>query len=122
MDSSEQNFYNKSLWDQWEEIVSQHYKNAGYIFIQKKFTIQWWELDLIFFSSDKNEMIFIEVKAIDNTEDIFWYLTKKKLSTLKRTIEYYLYQNHIKNKLIRLDVVFVKNNKIIEIYENVTNN
>lgn len=62
----------------------------------------------------------MEVKCVDHTDDLFGYMTKKKLHTLKRAIEYYCAQTEIQYTEIRLDVVFVKYGQIIEIFENIT--
>jgi len=108
----------KEKGDQWELLVAEYYQNKGHILLQHKYTIHWGELDLIF---ENDELLtFVEVKVVDYIDDFFDYITPKKLWTVKRTMERYLL-NHPNDKPYVLDVVFVKNNSIVEIYENVTN-
>jgi Holliday junction resolvase-like predicted endonuclease len=64
----------------------------------------------------------IEVKTVNDIDDLDNYVTPKKIWFLQRTLENYL-QNIDESwiEYIRMDVVFVKNDKILEIYEDVTN-
>lgn len=108
---------NKKKWYIWEKIVSDYYKSNWYSIIQNNYTIRWWEIDLIF--SKWSSIIFVEVKVIDNTNDLYNYITQNKLNYLQKTINSFLqiYEQDYLN--IRLDVAFVKNWKIHEIYENI---
>ncbi len=106
----------KNKWYLWEEIVKEHYQWKGYNLLKKNYTIKWGEIDLIF--DDENTIVFVEVKVIDWIEDLFDYISQNKLKFLSKTIIYYL-NKFPSNKMYRLDVVFVKNQKIYEIYENV---
>ncbi len=110
--------YKKKKGDEGEALVAQDYQNRGYKLIQKKYTIHWGELDLIF--EKENRLIFVEVKVVDHIEDLQNYVTPKKLWHLIHTIEYYLV-GHPTDKEYVLDVVFVRDNSILEAYENVTN-
>ena len=71
---------------------------------------------------EKNwQIVFVEVKVINNIDDICWYITQKKLKTIKKTIQMFLLQNKkYENMLKRLDIAFVKNWLIYQIFENVT--
>ena len=71
---------------------------------------KWWEL------------VVIEVKTVNDIDELDNYVTPKKIWFLQRTLENYL-QNIDESRIeyIRMDVVFVKNDKILEIYEDVTN-
>ena len=110
--------YNKDQGDEGEYLTAEYYQNKGYILLEKKYTIKWWELDLIF---QKNDILtFVEVKVVNNIFDLKDYVTIKKLWNVKHTMEYYLY-THPTDKEYVLDVVFVRNNSIVEVYENVTN-
>ncbi len=110
--------YKKEKGDEWEELVAQYYQNHWHTLIERKYTIQWWELDLIF--QKHNILTFVEVKVIDSMDDLQGYLTLKKLGHVKHTINFYLL-THPTGKEYVLDVVFVKDNSIFEVYENVTN-
>lgn len=103
---------------QAENIVKNFYLNKGLHFIKANWTIPGGEIDLIFES--EQELIFIEVKCINTIEELDHYISSKKIKTLERAIESYLL-NHDNKKDIRLDIAFVKNDEIIEIYENISN-
>lgn len=95
-----------------------YYEEQGFEILETNYTIVGWEIDVI---AQKNGMIvFVEVKVVDNIDDIMWYIKPQKLKFLERTIEDYMYKKNL-NFDIRLDVVFVKNNMIYEVFENVTN-
>jgi len=63
----------------------------------------------------------IEVRTVNIIDDLMAYMTKKKISTLKKTFETYLWKFPNK-KQPRLDVIFIKDSKVWEWYENVTGN
>ncbi len=108
----------KDKWDKGETLVAEHYQNIWHRLLEQKYTIPWGELDLIF---QKDKLLtFVEVKVVDYIDDLQNYITPKKLWHIRYTIAYYLLQ-HPSNKEYVLDIVFVKDNSIFEIYENVTN-
>ena len=110
--------HKKRKGDEGEDLVAQYYQNQGYTRIERKYTIKWWELDLIF---QKNDILtFVEVKVVDYIDELHDYVTPKKLGHVKHTIEYYLLANPTNNEYV-LDIVFVRDNSILDIYENVTN-
>jgi len=110
---------NKKIGYQSEKIVEWYYISKWYTVLAKNFTVPWWEIDIIV-ENDQN-LVFIEVKTINTIDDIDGYVTKKKISILDRTVESYLIKNP-SDKEISIDAAFVKNNQIVEIYENITNN
>jgi Holliday junction resolvase-like predicted endonuclease len=75
-------------------------------------------LDLIF--QKDNILTFVEVKVVDQIDDLYDYVTPKKLGHVKHTIEYYLL-NHPTSREYVLDIVFVRDNSILEVYANATN-
>lgn len=110
---------NKKIGYEWEEIVSKYYISKWYAIVNRNFTIPWWEIDIIV--ENNQNLIFVEVKTINNIDDIDGYVTKKKISILDKTVQTYLMKNP-SGKEISIDAVFVKNNQVVEIYENITNN
>jgi len=110
--------YKKEKGREWEELVAQYYQNQWYILIEKNYTIPWWELDLIF--QKNNILTFVEVKVVDHIHELQDYVTHKKLWHIKHTINYYLLI-HPTDKEYTLDIVFVRDNSILEVYKNVTN-
>lgn len=109
--------YKKNKGDEWEAIVAEYYQNTWHTLLARKYKIQNGELDLIL-ENDKL-LTFVEVKVVNHIDDLFDYITPKKLWTIKKTIERYLLK-HPTHKPYVLDVVFVKNNSIFEVYEDVT--
>jgi len=110
--------YKKDKGDEGEALVAIHYQNHWYTLLERKYQIKNGELDLIF--QKDNILTFVEVKVVDYMDDFHDYVTLKKLWHVKHTIEYYLFTHPTKVEYT-LDVVFVKNNSIFEVYENVTN-
>lgn len=106
---------NKDKWYEWEEIVAKYYESKWYKINERNYTIRWWELDIV--AENNDNIAFIEVKTVDHIDDLFDYISKKKIASIKKTMEYYLF-GHPTKKDIQIDVVFVKNKNIIEIYEN----
>ncbi|EKD24675.1 MAG: hypothetical protein ACD_80C00174G0025 [uncultured bacterium (gcode 4)] len=110
--------YKKEKGDEGEDIVALHYQDQWYTLVERKYTILWGELDLIF--QKDNILTFIEVKVVNNIDDLQDYVTHKKLWHVKHTINYYLLGHPTWREYV-LDVVFVRDNSILEVYENVTN-
>lgn len=69
------------------------------------FTIRGGEIDIIVES--ESTTVFIEVKVVDHIDDLFGYVTEKKLYYLRKTIAHYMYENIVRSN-IRIDIVFVK--------------
>lgn len=110
---------NKEIGYKNEELVKQHYLNHWYELIKWNYTIQWWEIDLLM--KKWWELVVIEVKTVNNIDELDNYITDKKIWFLQRTLENFLQdmdENWIED--IRMDVAFVKNDQILEIYEDVT--
>ena len=110
----------KQIWYKNEELVKQHYLSNWYEIIKNNYTIQWWEIDLLM--KKWGELVVIEVKTVNHIDELDNYIAPKKIWFLQRTLEKFL-QNIDESwiEYIRMDVVFVKNNQILEIYEDVTN-
>lgn len=106
----------KQKWYYGESVVIQYYEDNGYVLIKKNFTIRWWEVDLVMCKD--NIIVFVEVKVIDAIKDISWYITKNKLKFTKKTINCYLLKYDI-DKDYRLDIVFLKDGTIFEVYDNI---
>lgn len=104
----------KDIWYQWENIALKYFLEKWYQFVEKNFTIRGWEIDLIV---KKQNLVFVEVKNIDSIDNIQNYITNKKLKSLQKTIWVYVESKNIQD--YRLDIVFVKNWKIFEHFENI---
>ena len=109
----------KSKGYNWEQIALERYRQREYTLLDRNFTIPWWEIDLIFTKWDV--IIFVEVKVVDGISERDNYLSPKKIQALERSIENYCYIKEIE-KEIRLDLAFIQNNTVVEVYENISNN
>lgn len=110
--------YLKEIGKAGEDLVTKRYLDLWYTLLERNYTIHGGEIDIIL--SKWDNLFFVEVKVVNHTEEIDEYVSKKKIATLQKTIDYYL-MRYPDEKEISLDVAFVKGNSILEIYENVTN-
>lgn len=108
----------REVWQEWEDLVLEYYEENWYEILDTNYTIRWWEIDIV--AQKDWEIVFIEVKVVDWTDDLMGYITPKKLKNLEHTLQEYMYRKNL-NFSIRIDVVFVKDNKILDVFENVTN-
>ncbi|MFZ2150763.1 MAG: YraN family protein [Candidatus Absconditicoccaceae bacterium] len=111
--------YKKKKGYKGEKIVADYYRSKFYNILSQNYTIKGGEIDIV--AENTKEVVFIEVKVVDSLDDIQGCVNPKKIYFLERSIEDYIAKQNI-DKDIRLDVVFVKDNTIIQVYENVTNN
>ncbi len=110
------NQYRKKIGNQWESLAQKLYESHGYVCSSKNFTIRWWEIDLVM--ENDLTIIFVEVKVVNYIENLHDYITSKKIQTLKYTIDTYLWK-YPTSKIVRIDVVFIKDQKIVEIIKNI---
>lgn len=110
--------YKKDKGNKGEDLVAHYYQHHGYVLLEQNYTIAWWELDLIFSKDDT--LFFVEVKVVDHIDELDNYITKKKLHHLSHTIDHYLHTHPTLMNYV-LDIVFVRDNAILEIYQNITN-
>lgn len=110
--------YNKrKVWDGWEEIACAYYLERGFRIVDRNVNYRNGELDIVV---EKDELtVFIEVKVVNVIQEIHDFITPSKLSHLIRSIQIYGME-HPKVGMMRLDVVFVRAGKVIEVFENVT--
>jgi len=108
----------RKQWGIGEELAVWYYEERGYEILDTNYTIPGGELDVI--AQKNGEIVFVEVKVVDYIDDLMWYIKPQKLKFLEKTIQDYMYKKNLDFD-IRLDVAFVKNNSILEVFENVTN-
>ena len=109
----------RKRWYEAEHIAKLYFINQGYKILHQNYTIRWWELDIV--AEKENTRIFIEVKEVDQTDDLYNYISSKKIQTLYKTIQVFNYE-YPTNKQLRIDLVFIKENNILHHYENISNN
>ena len=106
----------KTRWYLAEQLVKQEYLSHGWKFLHQNRTIRGGEIDLIFES--EREVVFVEVKCVDHTDDLHGYVTPTKLRTLARSIATYHHRVGVpESHLMRVDVVFVKDTTILHIFD-----
>lgn len=109
----------RKRWYQAENIAKQYFIEQWYKILHQNYTIRWWELDII--AEKNNSRIFIEVKEVDQTNDLHDYISPRKLQTIYKTIQFFNHE-YPTDKQLRIDLVFIKENNIIYHYENISNN
>lgn len=107
-----------------EEIAKNYLLSKGYEIIKQNYRYSHGEIDIITTIPGKDILIFVEVKTRNNLElgDPVLAINKKKIAQLKKIAELYLYENQIKERECRFDVITVlltdPEKPIIEHYEN----
>ena len=109
--------YKKKKGAEGEKLALRYYLDRGYTLLETNFTMRGWELDIVLKKWDST--IFVEVKVVDHVDCLIDYITPQKFKNLKKTIEAYVRKNNV-DTYLRVDVVFVKNQQIYEVYENIT--
>ncbi|MCX6784114.1 MAG: YraN family protein [candidate division WWE3 bacterium] len=100
--------HNQEVGRAGETAACEYLSKRGYQIVERNFNdIQWGELDIIAIK-DKT-LIFVEVKSrlsnqYGNPEEA---VTKHKLSSLKRTANFYVMKHPYYPTLLRIDVVAV---------------
>lgn len=108
--------YKKIQWYQGETLVQSRYEQKWYTCREKNFTIRGGEIDLIM--ENEWELVVVEVKVVNYVDNLHDYITAKKLFTLRNAIDTYL-RKYPSQKKVRVDIVFVKNEEIVEVFENI---
>ena len=98
-----------------EEISIKYLKKNDYKIIQKNFYYRGGEIDIIAFDTEKDELVFIEVKTRANKK----YglpseaVTNNKIKNILKGVNYYLRINQLQNTYVRLDIIelYYKNDK-----------
>lgn len=108
----------KEQWAYAENIAQQRLEEKWRRIVERNWTMRWGEIDII--ATHGEYIICVEVKSVVIVEDIMAYITDKKMWHLKRAFKTYLHL-HPTDLQPRIDVIFVKDDKVREAYENVTN-
>jgi len=106
--------HSREKWRVSEDVACQRYKDRWWICISKNYTIRWWEIDLI--CEKGKDRVYIEVKCVDYIDDIHWFVTPRKLGRVRKTMEFHALKFPTK-KDIRIDVVFVRNGVVDQVYD-----
>lgn len=88
-----------------ENVAAEYLKKQGYVILERNFNTKVGEIDII--AQDKDTIVFVEVKARDNTTfgQPIESITKQKVSKIIRTAEWYLSAKRKYDSPCRFDVV-----------------
>ena len=91
-----------------EELVQEYYEGLGYSVIEKRYRARPYEIDLIL-KSPNGEIVFVEVKALSNTNYGFPQsrVTKRKQNNLFLAAQCFLSEQQTHFQRYRFDVVTV---------------
>lgn len=108
--------YKKTAGYEGEDIAQSLYESHGYVCKEKNFTIRWGEIDLIM--ENNVNIIFVECKVVNYIDNLHDYITPKKLAAIKNAVDTYIWKFPTQ-KIVRIDIVFIKDKQVIEIYKNI---
>lgn len=98
---------NKKLGELGEKIAAEFLLKKGYELLQKNYTSNKLEVDLIMKDSKQNQLVFVEVKTRNNPiVDPEIAVGKTKQRNLLRAAENYLSENNLKTEL-RFDIISI---------------
>ncbi|OGH38735.1 MAG: YraN family protein [Candidatus Levybacteria bacterium RIFCSPLOWO2_01_FULL_36_10] len=96
-----------------ESLAVKYLENLGYKIIKKNFRCKMGEIDII--AQDRDFLIFVEVKTRSN---LLWgnpaeSIGTKKLSSIIKTLQFYLLINNKSDKSVRVDAIeiYTSNNE-----------
>lgn len=96
-----------------EDLATKYLEEKNYKILTRNFHCKQGEIDII--AKERNEIIFIEVKARTNLHygRPVEAVTKIKQKHIEKAAEYYLYKNNLANNNVRIDVieVYIKEGK-----------
>lgn len=95
-----------------ENAAVEYLKKQGYVILERNFNTKVGEIDII--AEDKNTLVFVEVKARDNTKfgQPIESITYQKVRSIKRTAEWYLSAKRMTNRYCRFDVIEILRGEI----------
>lgn len=80
--------------------------------------MRWGELDIVGYMDDV--LVVVEVRSVTNIDDLHDYVSSAKMGHLHHSVNQWVYAHNWKWP-IRIDVVYVKWNEVVEWFQNVTN-
>jgi putative endonuclease len=99
-----------------EQIAANYLSKLGYRILHRNWRVNRYEIDII--AEDNNEIVFVEVKARNNTNFGFpeEFVGKKKRQAMINAAAIYMEENEL-NQLIRFDIIGIvmQNQQVLEI-------
>lgn len=115
-------FHNQKLGQTGEDLACDYLINKGFVLIQRNFKARYGEIDIIV--KEKNTFVFVEVKT--RRSDAFGApeeaITRKKLSEVIKTAQFFLQINNLHNVSWRVDVISIlfSDASVIKHFANIT--
>lgn len=102
------NFHRQEIGKLGEDIAASHITALGYTIIDRHFTTNWGELDIV--ARKNNTIYFVEVKTKigDAKGKPYESVTYRKRQNLKRSISLYLLKNSYKTYKLSLSVISIE--------------
>lgn len=90
-----------------EYKAAEYLEEKNYEIINKNYRCRYGEIDIITFDKKNKELVFVEVKTRTNMHYGMPVeaITSKKISHLKKAINYYIFDKKIYNVSIRIDAI-----------------
>lgn len=90
-----------------EDLATKYLENKGYKILERNFEARQGEIDIIALDLKKEELVFIEVKTRASLRygNPVEAVNQTKQKHIIQTIKYYLYNRHLENYYIRVDVI-----------------
>ncbi len=112
----------RSLGDYAELIATKYLESLGHTVISRNYNCRFGEIDII--TKFDSVIHFIEVKSVYRTNyHPYEQITKNKIKSLKKTMEFYILHNKLQNEYISFDILGIiflnKENYKIEYEQNV---
>lgn len=104
--------------DRAEQVAADYLIGQWFIIRDRNRTIRGGELDIVGIQGEV--LVIVEVRSVDHIDDLYEYMTPQKMMHLVRSTETYV-SVHDRTGQVRLDVIFVQQDKVVERYQNVTN-
>ena len=101
--------FRKEISKWGENLACEYLKSLNYEILERNFLFYGEKIDIVAKDLEKNQLVLIKVKTYSN----FKYgnpsdeTDNSKQNYIKKAINYYLYENHIKDISIRIDIIEV---------------
>ena len=101
--------YKKSFGNCGEDIACQYLEDNNYEIIDRNFRCNQGEIDIVAKDIEKNELVFVEVKARTNYN---FGVPAQAVNQIKQkhlfnATNYYIYKNNLYKSFIRFDIIEV---------------
>lgn len=90
-----------------ENIACNYLESEGYEILDRNFTCNSGEIDII--AKDKDELVFIEVKTRTNSKygNPIDAVDLNKMNHILKSAKFFVYKNNLENEFIRFDIIEV---------------